>query len=66
MLIYQDKEYNSKFPETYNWNKIDSIKLCKLALNYKGWIQHDLKNIDRNLVPGLRKALNIIAERAEI
>jgi len=62
MLVWQDKKYNGNFPETYDWNKIDSRQALKMASEIKRWIQHDLESNERNLVPGLRKALNIIAE----
>ena len=68
MKVYQDSKFNAKFPESYDWNMLDSIKVSKIALDIKGWLQHDLKNEagTRLQVPGLRKALNIIAEKAEL
>jgi len=66
MKVYQDSKYNADFPENYTWNKIDSIKLSKIAVDLKGWLQHDLGSASRNLVPGLRKALDVIAQKAEM
>ena len=66
MKVYQDSSYSAEFPETYDWNMVDSIKISKIAIDIKGWIQHCLKTETRSQVPGLRKALNIIAEKAEL
>ena len=66
MKVYEDSKYNAEFPELYDWNMLDSIKTSKIALDIKGWIQHDLKTKPRRCVPGLRKALNIISQQSEL
>lgn len=66
MKVCEDNNYNVDFPETYNWNRLDSIKISKIALDMQGWIRHGLETQARTQVSGLRKALNIIAEKAEL
>lgn len=57
--------YNSEFPEQFTWGWIDSISLGNIAATIVNHIEHDLRR-GRNYVPGLRAALNIIADVAEI
>lgn len=58
--------YNANYPERYNWDLLDSHKLSKIAEEISAKIDEDLKTEDRNLVPGLRTALNIIADCEEV
>jgi hypothetical protein len=57
--------YNSEFPEQFTWGWIDSIILGSIAATIVNHIEHDLR-LNRNYVPGLRAALNIIADVSEI
>jgi len=66
MKVNKCNGYNSEFPETFSWGHINSIKFSSLASNISNNIEHDLKTVDRILVPGLRKTLNIIAEETDI
>ena len=66
MKVIEHAEFKSEYPEQYTWGRIDSITYSNLGNTLSNWILYDLKTIDRNLVPGLRKALNLIAERAEV
>jgi hypothetical protein len=59
-------EYNSDFPEKFKWNLMDSYKLIDVSEKIAEEIKRDLKTDDRNFTPGLRRALNIIAEHSEI
>ena len=66
MKVIEHAEYNSDHPEYYIWGRIDSIIYSNLGSSLSNWILHDLKTVDRCLVPGLRKTLNIIAGKAEV
>ena len=65
MKVKDHCHYNPEFPEAFTWGWVDSISLCNLASVIVNQINHDLRR-DRNLVPGLRAALNTIADVAEI
>ena len=65
MKVINDPTYNWEFPEKYDWEKIDSIALTKLAHSLCTYIQHDLVK-QRQFVPGLRLALNEIASIAKV
>jgi len=66
MKVSEHSEFNPEYPEKYTWGRIDKITYSNLGSLLSNWIEHDIKTIDRNLVPGLRKALNLIAEKADI
>jgi hypothetical protein len=66
MKVKDCSDYNTEFPETFTWSWLDSPKLCNIANNIRNHIDHDLRTANRNNVPGLRLALNIIAEEADI
>ena len=65
MKAKDHNHYNPEFPETFTWGWLDSPKLCDITSVIAAHIEHDLRR-DRNYVPGLRAALNIIADVAEI
>jgi len=65
MKVKDHDQYNEEFPETFTWGWIDSISLGKIASGIVNHIENDLKR-ERNHVPGLRAALNIIADVAKI
>ena len=65
MKVKNHCHYNPEFPEAFTWGWLDSISLGNVASDVVNQINHDLRR-DRNLVPGLRAALNIIADVAEI
>ena len=66
MTVKETNSYNQEFPEMFPWGHLDSPKLCSIAFDIVNHINHDLKTPQRVFTPGLRKALNIIAEIAEI
>ena len=66
MRVINDPKYSKVFPETYCWNMIDSMKYSYLADIICGEIRYDIATDERLLVPGLRKALNLLAEKAFI
>ena len=70
MKVKDDIEYfsdgHSEFPELYPWSKVDSERYSNLGCWLSISIIDDLRSKDRLLVPGLRKALNILAEVAEV
>lgn len=58
--------YDQDIPEEFIWDCIDSPRLAYVATIISKRIKFDLAVKPRNYVPGLRMALNIIAEEAEI
>lgn len=63
-----DPKFDNQFPEDYQWELVDSIKLCKLACGLRDRIKSELKEppAQRINVPGLRVALNVISEMTEV
>lgn len=66
MLIKEHQKYNAQFPENFEWELIDSYALSELAPLLVDQINKSFHSANRNLVPGLRQALNTIAEIAHI
>jgi len=68
MKVIEATNYNREFPEQFTWGHLDSIKHANLAATIVNHIEHDLHNIpqNRNVTPGLRLALNLIAEVADL
>lgn len=60
--------FDPEFPETFNWAILDSPKLATLAVKLAAQIGSDslFPPSQRHLTPGLRFALNQIAENSEI
>ena len=58
--------YKSEFPEVFDWGLLDLIKLFDATTNITDRIKFDLKKDNRLLIPGLREALKIIAELADL
>jgi len=65
MKVKDHDSYNEEFPEQFTWGLVDSISLGNISSVIVNHIEHDLRR-DRIYVPGLRAALNIIADVAEI
>jgi len=63
--VKDHSHYSSEFPETFTWGWVDSIHLGDVSSVIVNHIENDLLRT-RNYVPGLRAALNIIADVAEI
>lgn len=61
-------EFDQYAPENFNWGFLDSLKVeaiaCKLASAAHG--QGLMVASQRNLLGGLRYALNVIAEHSEV
>jgi len=67
MKVKDHDSYNQEFPENFTWGWVDSISLGNISSVIVNYIENDLKySKDRNLVPGLRLALHIIADVAEV
>ena len=64
--IINDPKFNPSYPEDYAWGKIDSLKFSNFGYALSNLIYQDLKTKNRNLVPGLRKALNVMAENEQV
>ena len=64
MKVKDHDSYNEEFPEMFTWGWVDSISLGNLADVIVNHIDHDLLR-DRKYVPGLRTALNLIADMAD-
>ena len=60
------KDYNEAYPEEYEWVYIDSILLSELGCQISEEIKTDIKTDGRTNTPGLRRALRIIARRANV
>ena len=65
MKVKDHDSYNPEFPEKFTWGWVDSISLGNISSVIVNHIEHDLRR-ERNYVPGLRAALNIIADVAEV
>ena len=66
MLVKDCKTFNPEFPEQFTWGHVDSPKLSDIANTIRNHIELDLRTYSRNFVPGLREALLLIAEVAEV
>jgi hypothetical protein len=66
MKAIDSQTFNREYPEQFTWGHLESPKLSSVANSIRGHIEHDLRTADRNYTPGLRQALNIIAELADI
>lgn len=67
MLVKESPKYDVEFPEDFGlWASIDNVGLDVVCTEIVEEIRADLKTIDRNLAPGLRSALNKIANIARI
>ena len=63
--VIEAKDFRHEYPETYRWSSIDNITLTNLAYQISNHIEHDLMTGTRLFVPGLRKALVLLAGIAE-
>lgn len=54
------------FPESFNWNLLDSPKTERVANAIVTAIQEDFKTDDHIFVCGLREALRLIAANIEV
>ncbi len=53
------------FPETINWNEVQNITGSEVGEILSRNVMIDLMTKDRNLVPGLRAAINILYDYLE-
>lgn len=67
MKVKDCRDYEKDVPERFNWSLLDSPKLASAANYYCSAIAHELRKpvTERHLTPGLRFALNTIAELAD-
>ena len=67
MKAIEHKNFDPRYPEKFDWNNIDSISLSNIAKDIQSEIDFSFKNDDaRIFVPGLRRALNIIAKKTDV
>ena len=66
MRVIDCSNFNSEFPESYNWELIDSPRLILVARELVSYIAATPPTGDRGNVPGLRAALRAIAWHADI
>lgn len=66
MKVTETIHYDSEFPENFTWGHVDSPKMASLGSIISAHILKDLRTSDRLCVPGLRQALNYIAEMADL
>jgi len=65
--IANDPRYDPEFPEWYHrWPMIESRRLEPIVEEIVRLAFCEQKTRARNDLPGLRKALNVIAEREEV
>lgn len=59
--------YDAQFPERFAWwPAVDQVGLCDLAMRLAEACQRDMETPERGKVPGLRHALNEIAQVARL
>lgn len=60
--------FEAEFPETFNWNLVDSHKIEPICMSIVRLINEDLKRPieDRTLVLGLRQALIEVSVRTDV
>lgn len=63
--LIHSPQFNPQFPETYTFELLDSHSLSTLGVELANAVKSDLATKERNLVAGLRVALNRIAEIAK-
>ena len=66
MKVLDHIHYNKEAPEKFTWELVDQISLSNVARTIVDQIERDLRSDDRNYVPGLRLALNIIYDVAKL
>ncbi len=66
MKVIHDPSFNDLHPETYRWGTVLQNSLQLVAQQMVFHIEMDLKTSDRLLVPGLRYALCLLAEVADV
>jgi len=65
MKVKDHQDWNPEFPENFTWEWLDSNQLSGITCAISTHIANDLKR-DRNYVPGLRAALVVIADVANL
>lgn len=66
MKVIDDPSFNDDYPEAYRWGTVLQNNIQSLAQAIAFHIEMDLRTPDRLLVPGLRYALCLLAEIAEV
>jgi len=66
MKVINDPSFNDLNPELYRWGSVLQNNLQSVAQQMVFHIEMDLKTPDRLLVPGLRYALCLLAEVADV
>ena len=68
MKVKDCADFKKEFPEIFHWNMLDSVKTINICDGICVWIDHEMHKPahERNEIAGLRRALNIIAELADI
>jgi len=65
MLLIERSDFDTEFPEEFNWSRQTSTKIESAARIIVEAIRQDFKTESRHLVPGLRTALNAMAACTE-
>ena len=69
MKVRECNNFSADFPETFTWGHVNQISLSNLANTISNHIWLESKNKrgeERILTPGLREALNQIADIADV
>lgn len=61
MKVNETNTFDCNFPEMYHWGSVDSVLADNVSNDIINMINHNMKTVDRSLIPGLRAALNILA-----
>lgn len=64
----KDSRYEAiyNFPENFEWNLVESIKISEIGERLSQAIKKDLQTKDRIFVPGLRLTLRILLENYKL
>jgi hypothetical protein len=64
--VVEHMGYNKKLPEFFPWQWCCEPKAAEIAAAIVERIQRSLRDGNKHLIPSLRAALNIIAEKTEL
>jgi len=65
MKVNETNTFDCNFPEMYHWGSVDSVLANNVSNDIINMINHNMKTVDRSLIPGLRAALNILARHTD-
>ena len=67
MMLFELESFDERYPETFpEWKNLDSYVLSAISVEIVKQINIDIETEERYLVPGLRRALNLISQEVVI